>query len=227
VGSEMCIRDRHFLELALAMRRGQKPVDPVAMTAVLNNLALVRLHQGRQPEAAVLGRENLELRREFWGENHLEVAVGYSNLGFILNADESYPVSELIDLHARGLELRLQHLGPSHPDVAVSYNNLASATMWAGDLAKTEEYLRLALEIWRQFLGEHHKDVLIGELNLINIRRRRGETETAKSDLEQVVERTGIHLGKDHPIYAHGLIMVTELEEDLACMDYYDSASRP
>ncbi|MCG8456058.1 MAG: tetratricopeptide repeat protein, partial [Holophagales bacterium] len=204
-------RAAEHLELALERRRQQRPRDDVALTAVLNNLALTRKHQGRQAEAEALARENLDLRREIWGGDHLEVAVALNNLGYILLRTEGADPEEVRELLSRGLELRRRHLGDSHPDVAVSFNNLGSLLLIEGDHKAAKPHLEQALEIWRRFLGEHHPDVLACQLNLITLLQRSGDGEAALERLELLLPRIEEHLGSDSPIAAAARLRLSQL----------------
>lgn len=198
------------LERALAIRRAETPQDAEALAAVVNNLALTRYRQGQQEEAERLAQENLALRRRVWGDDHLEAAVGFHNLGYVLMNVESVEPSELIQLFSTGLEIRLRHLGEDHPDVAVSRNNLGAALIRAERYAEAEEQIHEAVEVWRSFLGDEHINVLAGEMNQAMLRFKSGDAPTALTMLDPLRIRMLEILGPEH--FLSGAI-TTRIEE--------------
>ncbi|MEM8932339.1 MAG: serine/threonine-protein kinase, partial [Acidobacteriota bacterium] len=199
-------------EAALDTTRRVRPDDQEAMAEVINNLALVRLGQGRVAEATELARENLDLRRQFYGERHVETALGYNNLGWVLVQTPEPPLDEAVDILTRGLDLRLELQGESHPDVANAYNNLAAAVLYQGDLDRAQRLFRSALDIWQHFLGDHHKDVMVGEINLLAVRLRKGDGESMRPDVEALRARIVEHLGVGHPYDVEMQRMLAELD---------------
>ncbi len=186
------------LEKALVIRRAERPQDPEALAAVINNLALTRHRQGQQAEAERLARESLTLRRSVWGDDHLETAIGLHNLGYVLMNVESIEPSELIDLFSAGLEIRLRQLDENHPDVAVSRNNLGAALISVERYAEAEEQIRQAVEVWRSFLGDDHINVFSGKLNQAMLRFKSGDAPAALAMLEPLRDRMLEILGPDH-----------------------------
>ncbi|MEM8931253.1 MAG: tetratricopeptide repeat protein, partial [Acidobacteriota bacterium] len=186
-------------ESALSWRRQERPRDVVAMTAVLNNLALNHKLRGQQAEAVALARENLSLRRQNWGDDHIEAAVGYNNLGYVLLGDPAADPDEIQRLFEQGLALRQQHLGDTHTDVAVSLNNLASVLIAQGDYAGARVHMQDAFEIWRQFLDDDHPDMLTARLNIVAVLDFTGEEAEALRRLEVLLPKIERHFGDETP----------------------------
>ena len=95
--------------------------QPSQTAELLNNLALLYGSQGKYEAAEPLYQQALALKRELFGDRHLDVATSLNNLAGLYYSQGKYEAAE--PLYQQALVLRRELLGDRHPDVATSLNN--------------------------------------------------------------------------------------------------------
>ena len=131
------------------------------------------------------------------GENHLDVAACYNNIGSIY--DNLGELTQALKFFHKALKIWLQILGENHPSVAASYSNISRVYENLGKLTQALEFLQKALKMELQFLGENHLSVATSYSHIGRVYENLGELTQA---LEFYQKALGIFLlsyGKGHP----------------------------
>ena len=143
---------------------------------LLNNLAILYLHQGRYAEAEPLYKRALAIREKALGPEHPDVATSLNELAALYHAQGRYADAE--PLSKRALAIQEWALGPDHPDVATSLGNLASMYLGQGRHTDAEPLYKRSLAI-QEGVG------LVWKIEVIDLVRfwcRDGRPKTAIRD---------------------------------------------
>ncbi|HJQ22897.1 MAG TPA: serine/threonine-protein kinase [Blastocatellia bacterium] len=127
--------------------------QPEVQATLMDTIGLVYGSLGLYDSALPLLEKSLQIRRDLFGEENLEVAKSLNDLGWMLA--EKRNITEAEPRLREALALRRKLLGNEHVDTAESLNLLALALYEKGDLPPVEALQREALAIRRKRLGEH------------------------------------------------------------------------
>lgn len=133
----------------LAIRRGQRPPDPLALAADRVALGAILDGQGRDRGAARLYHQALPVFER--AGDALEIGVTLNNLGALLVRRGR--LARAVPLLERAALLKRQALGPCHPDLAVTLHNLACACRRRGEHARAASLFREAVTIFETAPG--------------------------------------------------------------------------
>ncbi|XP_041347960.1 amyloid protein-binding protein 2-like [Gigantopelta aegis] len=104
-------------------------------------------------EAQDLHLQSLELAKKAFGENNVQTAKHYGNLGRLYQSMQRYKEAE--EMHLKAIEIKERLLGPDDYEVALSVGHLAS--LYNYDMKKYHEaeqlYLR-SIDIGQKLFGE-------------------------------------------------------------------------
>jgi tetratricopeptide (TPR) repeat protein len=160
-----------------------------------------QLHgEGQFAQAAEVMKQVLAILREVLGEEHLETAACYNNLGETLWNQGNYAEAEA--MHRRALAVRLKARGEDHIETATSYNNLAEALGSQAKYEEAEAMHRRVLAILRKVLGEEHVDTATSCDNLAGILRDRGKLAEAEAFYRRALSIRLKVLGDGNPATA-------------------------
>ena len=124
---------------------------------ILNDLSIFVSDKGQYQEALGFEEQALSLRLELFGENHLDVANSYRNIGYIYGLMAVHQKALLFKQKA--LSIQLEQLGENHPDVTKSFNNIGLTFNDLGQYEKALEFHQKAFNIRLAQYGEQHPDV--------------------------------------------------------------------
>ena len=156
------------------------------VSANFNSLILNGFSAGKYQTAEELAGQSLALRKERFGEDHLNFAQGLNTLGLIYDAQGRYREAEI--LFTQALAIQEDVLGRMHPFVATSLDNLATLYLVECRYGDAEPLYQRALAIRQSLLGPGHGDVAKSLENYANLLRRSGRLAEAR-ELEGDVKR--------------------------------------
>ncbi len=114
------------------------------------------MSQGKFTDAQSLCQKFLDLRREFLGDKHRDIAESQTDLAVTLYSQRNFAAAQT--LFQAALDLYRELLGEKHPDTAMSYDSLAAILNDQDKYADAQPFLQAALDIRREVLGEDHSD---------------------------------------------------------------------
>jgi len=100
--------------------------------------------------------EALKIQKKLLGEQHLDTANSYNEMGLTYYVLGKY--FRALEHFKKALEIRQSILKLDHQDIATSYNNVGFIYDAIGDHENALKYLEKALEIQIAILGEFHQD---------------------------------------------------------------------
>jgi len=168
----------------------------LASAARLTADAEVDSEKGNYAQAQVLNEQALQIRRQLLGEEHLDTAESYNDLGAALKEQGKYAKAQSMLQMAGELYRRL--LGEDHTRLAASYNELAANLNDQGNFAEAQLLLQKALAIRRRVLGEEHADTARLYNNLASNLDSQGKHAEAERLLRKALEIRQHVLGEDH-----------------------------
>jgi hypothetical protein len=173
----------------------QAATQDIALKAhLLNDLGVVVFKLGNTKIALVLGEEALSLRRELFGEKHLDTVQTLINIAsYYSNTPKALELGEL------ALQIYRELLDEEHPHIARSLNNVSTSYNLLGNTAKALELGEQALQIRYKLLGEEHPDTAKSLNNVANYYDSLGNTSKALELGEQAVQIQRKLLGEEHP----------------------------
>lgn len=130
----------------------QKPeVFSTEIADCLNNFGRCCMNQD-DPEVAInFHLEALQIRKNFFGENHPKVAASFNNLGNCYIQIGDYQNGLMF--HQKALSIRQLRVDKKPLDVATSYNNIGSAYFRMGNLQQAYRFFSGALQLREKELG--------------------------------------------------------------------------
>ena len=153
--------------------------------------------EGRDVEAAELGRQVLELSRRHLGEAQPGTAKSYENLGMVLGALRDLAGGCRHLKHA--LAIFRQILPGDHLQLAACHGNLGLLLREFGDFAGSQQHIQAALNIFLGTLPANHPHVASSHGNLGLVLLDLGDLAGSRRHLEKALDTFQRILPDDHP----------------------------
>ncbi len=189
-------RGRALFEEALALDVGPEPRDRLRLAAALNGSGEASDHLGDAEAAEDRHRRALALRLRFAGEDSLETAESYHNLGRALDIQRRLP--EAIESYGRALEIQ-RRSAADELDVFKTIADLGDAHRLQGDYAEAERLLSQVIERMTRLGREDHPDMVAYLAVLASVHRRLGRFREAERLLLSAFELSRELWGESHP----------------------------
>ena len=152
--------------------------DAEAIEARLaSNIGMLRMAQGRAPEAKRAYAEALDHARAAFGADDPATATAAHNYGMALFALGEFDEAEL--LYREVIEIRETTLGPKHPLTASSRLILGPVLHRLGRYDEARAEVEAAAELSEAALGATHRQTAAAKINLAVMLQQRGEAERA------------------------------------------------
>ena len=157
----------------------------------------------------------LAMRRQLYGNEHLDVAQSLNDLGVTLYGLAKYDSSRVVWEEA--LAIRESLLGDSHRDIAESLSNLGAVygdLFWVSGFKDTalfdqaESYYVRAIDMTRRERGENHPFYASNLHNFGVTLLDRGVLAEAENKFEEAIVKRTIIYGRDHDITARSINMM-------------------
>lgn len=144
-------------------------------------------------EAERLFKEALQLRLNYYGENHLYTAKSYYGLATLYHRQGKKDRSE--ELYIKSLDIRERLCGEGdNIAVALSANGLAKLYQDNGDYEKAEELYKRSLEIRLSQVNMNYEKIVLAKNNLISCYQEMGKYELATELIDEVLTIIKEHL---------------------------------
>jgi tetratricopeptide (TPR) repeat protein/class 3 adenylate cyclase len=182
-----------------AYRNGLITYTPMStpIASIMNDLANICGDMGQTDKAQELYRKSLDIKRQIWGEKHINTVMQVENIGLTYLSAKQY--EEAITYLQQALEIRRTHYGESHSEVAKSYDALANVF---DEMKKYDEafaYSQKSLEIARAVFKDNDYRLTSPLVNASAVLEHLGRTDEAVALLEEayaICKQTG---GIEHP----------------------------
>jgi CHAT domain-containing protein/tetratricopeptide (TPR) repeat protein len=179
-------------ELCLNVRGPKHP----AYAGFLTALAEADDDRGNFEIANPLYEEALEVLRSTRGELNLDFARTLALQGRMhLDWWEEYAAGK----GYRALQIRQQLLGEDHLECAESFEHLGMNALWLLNFDKAKELLERAYAIRKRDQGDHHPDTAEPRSWLSLVYMNKGDVAQAWLMLQDAIQTTEEHHGKQHP----------------------------
>jgi eukaryotic-like serine/threonine-protein kinase len=194
------------LSRAVAIRRGVRAADPLALATTLTHLAIVHRTMGERDRARVMLEEALRLRRAALPPHHTDVAETYYQLGRVAaspaEGERWYRES-----------LRMLETTGENPDRQVQLlSGLATFARRQGRLAEAVVADRMALRRAEEFFGaEHHKTGRVTVHLADQVRDLEEDLNEAERLYRRGLALLARHYGEQHVELLHGLTSLATL----------------
>ena len=163
----------------------------------LSKFAYLLHYVGQYRETEKLFNSLLKIDRERWGENHPEVAIGYSNMGSVYEEQGEYEKAK--ELYEKSLRIHERVLGEGHPDTASIYNNLGLVYAAQREYEKAEELFEKSLRVYERIMGENHPYTATSCSCLASVYREQGKYVKAEELHQKSLRIRERALGENHP----------------------------
>ncbi|KAF1818501.1 TPR-like protein [Dissoconium aciculare CBS 342.82] len=181
---------------AYAISCQERGEDHDGSLGIVNDLALVRLRQGRLAEAEKLQKKVLKTRALSLEAEHPRMLMSMHNLALTYSYQERWGEAE--ELLAKVLETKYVVFGKQHRDTLLSMYDLAYLFQRQKRWTEAEELTVEVLEIRRRMLGADHPDTLDSMADLAAMYRGREQWEKAEELYMKTVEARQRVLGLAH-----------------------------
>ncbi len=204
------VRARELLERGV-MQAEQLDNQPAVQAQMFDVVGKVYKSLGHYSSAEHNLRQALEVKENYFGADHPEIAQTLNNLAVALTRQDRF--DEAASLYRQALSIQIDHFGEEHPEVA---HTLSSFGFWIPviGLEKAEELRERALEIRRAVYGPEHLSVASSLMDVGKIKKSRGLPHEAKAAYEEALEIRKRLLGADHPDVAKSIIFLADLKKE-------------
>lgn len=172
------------------------PEHPAIRSAVLHTLGCSFRALGQYDAAFSQIREAYELRKELFGEEHVETLRSLDELATTERCMGDYEQAE--QLHRHVVDARKARLGPEHPETLASLNNLAAAIHAQGRYQEAIDLLQEVLADSERVLGEDHPETLTTRNGLALLLAETGRFEEALLLQRKVLDSRERTSGPNH-----------------------------
>jgi tetratricopeptide (TPR) repeat protein len=115
-------------------------------------------------EQLILLNEILSLQLIIYGEDHIDIAKTYYDIGLIYGSLKNH--KKRLEYYIKALEIRKKNQGEEHLDTASLYNYVGVAYAYLGNNNQALEHYNKGLSIRLKNLGEQHLDTAISFSNV-------------------------------------------------------------
>lgn len=201
---EAAAKMRHAAKVAsMTAVMAAKANDKRALIEKRNNADKVMrkadmLHEQQKfDEALALYNKCLNTYKELEGEEGINVASTYNNIGIVHFHKDGYDFTEVLNYFMKALNIKTKLLGDDHRNVASIYNNVAALYQKTEKFGDALKYYELALNIEKKELAAGGRSDKVDEEDEHN-----GEGQTQKALHHRVahddVAQTQVHLAMIH-----------------------------
>jgi len=177
--------------------------DDAERARALDELAFLRLDQGRAAEAEGLFRQSLELRRRTLAPSDTLLVRSIGNLAIAVGEQER--TAEAESLYGEVLHRGTSKAPGPLRDRADALHNLGKLLQESQRPREGEPYLRQALELRRRLLGNNNPDVAHTLQSLAQARMNQGDRAEGERLLREVADTWARILGEEHPYHGSAL----------------------
>jgi tetratricopeptide (TPR) repeat protein/tRNA A-37 threonylcarbamoyl transferase component Bud32 len=188
---EALVHYQHAADLAEA--RGGRPR---ARIEALNGIGLIHTDQGRYDEALKVHEKVLELRQQYYGAHHGEIARSHTTLGNVYMRQGRYDAA--LEHYESALRLAEETYGQDHFIVAFAAHNLGGILSEMGRLDQAEAALRRAVEVFGEAYGADHPNVAKSRQSLGLVLLRENNVPAAIAELRQSLAGQRRAYGDEH-----------------------------
>ncbi|MCL1913140.1 MAG: tetratricopeptide repeat protein [Eubacteriaceae bacterium] len=142
-------------------------------------------------------QKDLETKIEELGEEHLDTAASYSDIGAAYFQKGDY--DRALRMLQKASEIKAKALGEEHPDTAASYNNIGSAYSGKGDFDRALEMHQKSLDIFKAEFGEGHPDTAASYGNIGSAYSGKGDYDRALEMHQKSLDIFFAAFGEGHP----------------------------
>jgi serine/threonine-protein kinase len=207
---------RELLEGGVGRLESAFQDEPRIQARLLDKLGGVFQSWGEYERARSLRQRGLEIRRELFGPDHLEVAKSLDALGYL--GSLSAPQESEKQLR-EALEIRRRHLSADHLDIAQSLHNLAVNLSIQGSHTEAEVLARKALVMRQGPLGQDHPDIAMSLISLASILEDQDRYAEAELLLREALAMQRRLMGVEHPDIATSLKSLAVLRQKQGSYD--------
>lgn len=158
------------------------PEDHVDHLYFKNVYGCLLTHVGKYDEAEPLYQEVIRERSKLFGEDSLEVADTYNDLGFHYKEQKNFAEAE--KYFKKCIENRKKQNGADDPLVASSHEDLSWMYREKGDFKNAKQQLEIALDIRKKKLYPHDNILRGTYLALADVYRELGDTSAAEKAMK-------------------------------------------
>lgn len=181
------------------------------VAVVVNQLAVIRFHEGRLDEAEALWKRGLAILADTAGTEDPAYLVALHNLGAVYLGRSRLDEAERLLVAA--LEGRRRILGDDHVQTLTTMSNLAQCYDLQGRPERAEPMLRHVLEVRRRDLGDRHPRTIVATYNLADSLVQRGRFAEAVPFADRALAGFQEVLGADHPNTKEAEALVARLRQ--------------
>ena len=192
---------------------------------LFNNHGVFLMKNGIYDVAAQSLAKAKEIKVALYGENHVQLANVYNNLGMV-----NYYLqrnTEAIDYYQKALPLYMKEYGEKNANVANCYNNMGMSYFAMNDTANAKLYISKAFELRLSLYGESSLPVAESFNNLGSLYHKRGELTIALGYHKQALAIREMMLGSWHTDVAQSLVHIGRILDasmNFQCIEFYYKA---
>lgn len=207
------ITAREILDKGAGKIESELQDQPRIQSRLMETMGRVYRNLGLYDLAAPILEKALLLKRQVYGEDHLEVAAGLHTLAVLYDTQGKYQEAE--SFFRQSLAIKEKIFGREHPEVAKSLNSIAVVNWNQGRYAEAESLFQRSLSIKEKTLGPDDPDVGNTLTNLGVLYHLQSKYEKAEPFFKRALAISEKELGEDHPDVASSLNNLGSLYEDI------------
>lgn len=126
----------------------------------------------------------LKIRKNIYGEGHIETTIILNNLGNYYGNAKIY--GKALECHSKALQIRINKLGVNHPDTGISFGNKASSLMLVGRYEESLECQKNKIKNFSFNYGDEDERTIIERKVLQELQNT---IETKQGNTSKLIEK--------------------------------------
>ena len=175
-------------------------LEPEKYSSLLFDYGEFLLNYGNYDQAFRIYQRVCRMNEEIYGQNHLDTATSYNNIGLVYLKLGKY--KKAMGVLQKALRIREKKLGTNHPDIALSYNNIGFCYYCQGNDAMALELYQKVMTIWESVYGVNHLKTATIYNNIGLVYYKLDDYAKAMEFHQKALTIRKDVLGEDHPYTA-------------------------
>ncbi len=199
-------------EILLKAERLYPPEAEIERAEAFNQLGVIYFNNENRDLALQYLNQALDIRKRNLGNESMEVADTYNNIGLIYADEDGLQAGIYFN---RALKTYERTFGTVHPKVAFTLINLALARSKQGLYSEATDIIDRVVQIWDKIYTDDHPNKSFTTLALSRIYRNQGNFSQALHFQEIALQQYIKLFGDKHPEVANVYFLMGEVHKDL------------
>ncbi len=185
------------MALSIYSNKSLNRIDSIKLEGIYNDLSSFYGYKNEYKNALIYCHQSLNLKKELYGKNNLDVSESYATLSILHFMSEEYEEAE--DKIKKSMSIYVAIKGEEGRVVANLLSVRASIYRMTHDYEKSEETYLYLINMVKRLLGENHNELIAHYNNYAVLKLDMKQHNEALSLFNKATELTKLNFNDKHP----------------------------